>query len=86
MHSYQELVDRVPNTFQFCSDGYAGYRQVNYHESGRAGEVADLLVSYSQLARRTRGVAKRSDYFVCALLECAPDALPEIPACEFISL
>jgi len=39
----QELVDRVPNTFQFCSDGYAGYRQVNYHASGRAGEVADLF-------------------------------------------
>jgi len=45
VHGYQELVDRVPNTFQFCSDGYAGYRQVNYHESGRAGEVADLFGS-----------------------------------------
>jgi IS1 family transposase len=29
----QTLVDQVPNTFQFCSDGYAGYQQVNYRRS-----------------------------------------------------
>jgi len=29
----QALVDQVPNTFQFCSDGYAGYQQVNYRRS-----------------------------------------------------
>ena len=34
----QELVDRVPNTFQFCSDGYAGYRQVNYRRSRHDGK------------------------------------------------
>jgi len=42
------------------------------------------MPSYDVLClRRTRGFAKRSDYFVCALLECesdAPAALPEIPA------
>jgi len=34
----QELVDRVPNAFQFCSDGYAGYRQVNYRRSRHDGK------------------------------------------------
>ena len=29
----QKLVDQVPNTFQFCSDGYAAHRQVNYRRS-----------------------------------------------------
>ena len=27
------ILDRVPHAFQFCSDGYAGYRQVNYRRS-----------------------------------------------------
>jgi len=31
----QALVDQAPNTFQFCSDGHAGYRQVNYRRSRR---------------------------------------------------
>jgi len=66
----QELVDRVPNTFQFCSDGYAGYRQVNYHRSrhlvgpGKSqtysveANNAELRCFVSQLVRRTRGFAK----------------------------
>jgi len=33
VEAIQKLVDQVPNTFQFCSDGYAAYRQVNYRRS-----------------------------------------------------
>ena len=66
----QALVDRVPNAFQFCSDGYAGYRQVNYRRSrhlvahGKSqtysveANNAELRCFVSQLMRRTRGFAK----------------------------
>jgi IS1 family transposase len=66
----EAILDQVPNTFQFCSDGYAGYRQVNYRRSrhlvGRGksqtysveANNAELRCFVSQLARRTRGFAK----------------------------
>jgi len=34
----EAILDQVPNTFQFCSDGYAGYRQVNYRRSRHDGK------------------------------------------------
>jgi hypothetical protein len=62
------ILDRVPHAFQFCSDGYAGYRQVNYRRSrhlvahGKSQTYsvhAELRCFASQLMRRTRGFAKR---------------------------
>jgi len=70
VEAIQKLVDQVPNTFQFCSDGYAAYRQVNYRRSrhlvahGKSqtysveANNAELRCFVSQLARRTRGFAK----------------------------
>jgi len=44
-----------PSAEHVCSDGYAGYRQVNYRYLVGRGKSS---VSCSQLARRTRGFAK----------------------------
>jgi len=73
VEAIQKLVDQVPNTFQFCSDGYAAYRQVNYRRSrhlvahGKSqtysveANNAELRCFVSQLARRTRGFAKSAE-------------------------
>jgi IS1 family transposase len=84
VEAIQNLVDQVPNTFQFCSDGYAAYSQVNYRRSrhlvarGKSqtysveANNAELRCFVSQLVRRTRRFAKSAAGFyypLRALLE-----------------
>jgi IS1 family transposase len=78
----QELVDRVPKAFQFCSDGYASYRQVNYRRSrhlvahGKSqtysveANNAELRCFVSQLVRRTRGFAKCEERAITLFVHC----------------
>ena len=69
--SIQIVIDRVPDAFQYCTDGHTGYEAVNWHRgfhlvahgksqtySVEAGN-AELRHYLARLARRTRCYSKR---------------------------